>query len=277
MGALKQVVKYAFDPHFSESPDIRLFSFRDAYKWVSLIFAVSMCAFAVGAIFLRILGKNLPSDKYIDLLTSHPSFKVILILILAPILEELSFRAFQSKSVFWVAVGTTFFINTCITVVLVALRTHPHSVNHLLSNFPGSLLNQLPRLFLIFAVVYVCRKPISNFLLTKNKLTLWTSCLTFAIAHVWNFNIGFHFWLLLLVLPQFLSAFILSYVRNNGGIGSSILVHFLFDATIVTLLWIAQLSKHFAGLMGTLFPIGVVFVFIFLLLYGMYFCFLRKN
>lgn len=66
------------------------------------------------------------------------------------------------------------------------------------------------------------------------------SCLTFALLHLYNFQLlDAAPWLLpLLVLPQWATGFVLGWVRVRHGIGGSVLLHALFNAGPLVVVWL---------------------------------------
>lgn len=277
VNSITQVLEFARHPDFSAVGETRQITLWKTMGWISSMFALSMLAYAFGALTLHIIGRNLPPDKFIGLLSSHPTFKIVAVVLLAPFIEELSFRAFLSKSTFWIITGLTFFIFFCVNILLSVFVVHSQSNSHFLSNFPTSFFEKLPRLFVIVGVLYIFKERVVNFFHKHNRLILWASCAVFGVAHVWNFEIGFHFWLALLVLPQFISGFILAYVRNRHGLGSSILVHLLFDSVIAVLMWATNASKVVGGSIQALVSTGAFMVFLFMFAYGFYFLFKKHR
>ena len=76
------------------------------------------------------------------------------------------------------------------------------------------------------------------------------SVLVFAGLHLWNFRLNeMNWWLMpLLVLPQWFTGMVLGWMRVRDGIGTSIVMHMIFNSGPVFLVWfLLQFSPELAA------------------------------
>lgn len=116
-----------------------------------------------------------------------------------------------------------------------------------------------PGMLLVAAIIAACwlpyllklpytRKPLPwRYRLRYRRAFPWIfhlAALAFAAVHLYNFNLQqTPLWLLpLLVLPQWLTGLVLSWLRMKSGIGASILLHAIFNGGPLLVIWLVLRS-----------------------------------
>ena len=94
-------------PQLASDPFARL-HIGDWIGWVCLMLVLSYMGEAVSVGALHLLGHALPADRFIMHMVSHPSWRFAALLLVAPVLEELTFRCFLSTSPRALAIGLGF-------------------------------------------------------------------------------------------------------------------------------------------------------------------------
>ncbi|RUT72820.1 CPBP family glutamic-type intramembrane protease [Ancylomarina longa] len=141
--------------------------------------------------------------------------KILLVIVLAPLIEELILRLILKEN------KRNFYISSLVCFIYVL-------VNFYLGRW-GSLVIALSLLVLLITMTIAYTKEFLNFYSEKNyKYLYFGSILIFGLLHGHNFLFTNSYQMLLiplLVLPQLLAGTLLSYIRVNYGIVYSIAFH----------------------------------------------------
>lgn len=143
--------------------------------------------------------------------------RILIIIILSPVLEELAFRIglkFSKSNFIIMLMGMTFFISR--------------------SFFKWEWLNSIMLITLVGILLYVVIKEksistLTNFWLNNPKLIFYSLLISFSYMHLKNYNISYELLLFspIILLPNILGGIIYSYVRLSLGTFLSILLHCL--------------------------------------------------
>ncbi len=255
-------------PHFNDGQCESL-SVRPWIGWVGVILLADMATGAMGHGIIFALGHKPPPDKAIMHLISHPSWLVLAILLLAPILEELTFRAFLSTNRFLVFLGSGMFVATLGRMVM--LMVHKPETTHLVfSHYLLGVALLVPLLAAYGVVWWLAGRWIMAFFQRFPVPIFWLSCLVFGAAHSFNFETGVQPWLLLLTLPQISAGVVLGYIRVRHGLRWSIATHMAIDYPAVLGAWIVVMARPTLGIKAAGALGAVMFFAVFgLLIYGM--------
>jgi hypothetical protein len=155
-----------------------------------------------------------------------PKLNVFLFaVVLAPLIEELTFRGFLVFKRFMVGLSAGAFTYSFGQVLL-----HPYLSRYFV------VVTAFVVLCLTLVVLKEDRLKIS--LITKRRL-LYFSCTLFALVHISNYDVsnvsvGVTLLLLFAVIPQGVTGICLSFVRLKNGIAWSIFYHSIFNLICVT-------------------------------------------
>jgi hypothetical protein len=218
--------------------------------WLCLMVVLSFIAEAIGYLMLHLLGHAIPNDRFINHMASHPSWRFAALLLVAPVLEELTFRCFLTESPRAMAVGMGFFgaflIGLLIHGLMALAGKHFLSTQDIAWHYFINLAIALPIIAVQAGVAWFFRRGLLRALRRYAAWAFWISALLFAAAHSFNFGLGFKDWLLWLTLPQLMVGLVLAYLRVRYGLRWSIATHLAFDWILVLLLW----THHDATTMG---------------------------
>jgi hypothetical protein len=237
--------------------------------WVGVILLADMVVGVIGRGAILGLGHKPPPDKAIMHLIAHPSWMVLAILLLAPILEELTFRAFLSRNRVWVFLGSGMFLATLgrMTMLMVS---KPETTQMVFSHYLFGVAMLVPLLAAYGVVWWLAGRWIMALFQHFPVPIFWLSCLVFGAAHSFNFETGVQPWLLLLTLPQISAGIFLGYIRVRHGLRWSIATHMAIDYTATFTAWALVLSKPVLGTKGMVVAGGGMFLLIAtVLVYGM--------
>lgn len=156
----------------------------------------------------------------------------LLVVIGAPVMEELMFRGWLSGrpshvfSVGAIALGLT------LTWVFRQTETNAALVFSILGIFAGFL-----------ALVFLHKRPPMRWFTALFPGMFWLAASAFALIHIANFSEGSILMLLPLVLPQFVLGTLLGYVRVKIGLWSAILLHAAHNATALGIAALAMSAE----------------------------------
>lgn len=188
--------------------------------WLCLMVVLSFIAEAIGYLMLHLLGHAIPNDRFINHMASHPSWRFAALLLVAPVLEELTFRCFLTESPRAMAVGMGFFGAFLIGLLihgLMVLAGKPFPVRDIAWHYFINLAIASPIIAVQAGVAWFFRRGLLRALRRYAAWAFWISALLFAAAHSFNFGIGFKDWLLWLTLPQLMAGLVLAYLRVQYG------------------------------------------------------------
>lgn len=206
-------------------------SFKRMLQWAAFLWVINL--FVFGPIAVR-AADTLSAQHRLDI---H-NLPWAQILLWAPLIEEVVFRYGLRR-------------------IMHALWVVPASIWIMFQGPVGYAV------LLFCAVLLVCWKPMlhagrkslrvttpwrwSRFYRGAFPWVFHASCLAFALLHLYNFQLlDAEPWLLpLLVLPQWATGIVLGWVRVRHGMGGSVLLHALFNAGPLVMVWLIM------GLMGS--------------------------
>ncbi len=263
-----EFLRFLRRPYFNDG-QCETLRVRPWIGWVGVILLADMVVGVIGRGAILGLGHKPPPDKAIMHLIAHPSWMVLAILLLAPILEELTFRAFLSRNRVWVFLGSGMFLATLgrMTMLMVS---KPETTQMVFSHYLLGVAMLVPLLAAYGVVWWLAGGWIMALFQHFPVPIFWLSCLVFGAAHSFNFETGVQPWLLLLTLPQISAGVFLGYIRVRHGLRWSIATHMAIDYTATFTAWALVLSKPVLGAKGMVVAGGGMFVLIAtVLVYGM--------
>jgi hypothetical protein len=254
-------------PHFNDGRCDTL-TMRPWIGWVGVIVLADIVVGAIGRGAILGLGHKAPPDKAIMHLLAHPSWMVLAILLLAPILEELTFRAFLSTDRFLVFLGSGMFL-AALGRIIMLLVGKPETSQMVFSQYLIGVVALVPLLAAYGVVWWLAGRWIMAFFQRFPAPIFWLSCLMFGAAHSLNFEAGAKPWLILLTLPQISAGIFLGYIRVRHGLRWSIATHMAIDYSVTLGVWAVVLAKPILGVRGAAAGGGVMFLLFFgIILYG---------
>lgn len=154
---------------------------------------------------------------------------VLLIVVLAPVLEELVFRGWLSGRVSWLA-GFAIAVVAGIGAAVVAVGADGDGMRAVSGAvLIGGLLAAL------VAMILLRRRPAPNWYRAIFPVAFWLSAIAFALIHLLNYNEGALWILLPLILPQFVLGTMLGYVRVHYGLLWCVLLHAMHNGVALSL------------------------------------------
>ncbi len=176
----------------------------------------------------------------------------MLAVIIAPIAEEILFRFhLRYRPLIFL------FLIICLTAFNYLIVGEPIDIDsHAAMHDPTLVLDSLARylpylglmaiMYLLYFVIPQLRKLTNRLIVNEFAFVFYLTAVIFALVHIFNFELGNTPWYLtpLLVLPQFVLALYLGYVRVRNNIFYSIYVHMLNNAIPMCLLFLASLSGN---------------------------------
>jgi hypothetical protein len=153
---------------------------------------------------------------------------LILGVIIAPIIEEISFRGWLSYNKNVTSASLVIFL------IYIALITF----NTLVPNYGNLKYALIGSIILIPAwVIWIKREPIALVISSNQKLLIHISVILFTLAHAFNYEIDTTEWeswtsLFLLLIPYPPVAYILTKVRMKSGLIWSISLHVITNSIL---------------------------------------------
>lgn len=193
---------------------------------MSLLLAIAFAVVAVGGELPETALAGIDIDWNIALL----------VVVVAPIAEELTFRSWLSGRPGHVLALATLFAAGVIAAMLAETATGAQALHRVAAALGGGAV-------LALAILFALRKrPAMGWFRAIFPALFWLSTLAFASVHLLNFEQGEFAMLLPLVLPQFILGSMLGYLRVNYGLWSNIAMHALHNGTIIAVVAIASSS-----------------------------------
>ncbi|MEO1731635.1 MAG: CPBP family glutamic-type intramembrane protease [Pseudomonadota bacterium] len=165
-------------------------------------------------------------------------FAVVLVVVLAPLMEELFFRS-------WLAGHPPIMAAIAICVVgfgggaLVATLIDPEgTMPALLIIGPAIALVAAP-----VSAVVLLKKPVPGFYKRLFPVFFWLSSLAFAMVHLANYTEGALWILLPLILPQLVLGTMLGYIRVHHGLIAAIAMHAMHNGLLFSLALLGKLAE----------------------------------
>ncbi len=163
------------------------------------------------------LPENLNSTLEMNLNT------VLLVVVLAPILEELIFRSWLSGRPRYL-VAFPVFLGAALVAALAAGSTDGDTATAL-----GGAAMLLGLLVTLIAAIMLWKRETPRWFHTIFPAAFWLSSLGFALIHLLNYTEGALLVLLPLVIPQMILGTMAAYVRVHYGLIFAILLHALHN------------------------------------------------
>lgn len=246
-------------PYFDEHPQAHL-SWRRWMAWLCLIWLICAIADVIADdLLIHIFGWEVPANTFLQYISYHPSWIAFFAILVAPITEELGFRAFLSTNSKAVFVGLAFFMAYMYELVSgdAAHMTGHFAIVHYFSHVwvlaPASVVSLLLYLY--------ARRPILTFFRRHGAWVFWLSCIVFGAMHAADFtDKGVVWWDFVLALPQFCLGVGVAYLRVAFGLRWSILTHCAFDWVLSAMGWglVAVASDRIAKLALSIAVVAVV-------------------
>lgn len=263
---LRPLLSFIRRPAFAAAPPGRL-TLWHWLGWQGLL----MLALLLGGVFDRILlhAFHWPLHSVQLGFLGHPSWAAAAVLLAAPALEELGFRAFLCAAPKLVFTGLAFFsayvyLFIYENVTPVAIPMAPASV---LARYAHAFWIILPAGAISLLLYRYRREAVLEFFRRRAGWVFWTSCIVFAAGHSRLYSNGFEWWGFALVMPQFLAGVGLAYLRTGFGLRWSIVSHYAIDIPFVGLGWLYTLAASSALLHGLFVTLS--FVLLAIIAYGL--------
>ncbi|HEX4266856.1 MAG TPA: hypothetical protein VHY36_03145 [Steroidobacteraceae bacterium] len=223
-------------PEFASSAPGRL----RLWQWLGWQ-GLLLLALLLGGVFDQILRHVFHWPAYSAWLGvfAHPSWGAAVILLAAPALEELGFRAFLTAVPKLVFTGLAFFTAYVYIFIQNDLtpRAFPISSASALSRYLHAFRVILPAAGISLLLYRYRRDAIMAFFRRRASWVFWTSCIVFGAGHNRLYSSSFEWWSYALVMPQFLAGVGLAYLRASFGLRWSVASHYAIDIPLVLLVW----------------------------------------
>jgi len=225
---IKSLIAFAKKPvyKFQQQPfnlNLKRFGF---ILFIDIIFmVVSMGLFSAIAFFgLNEIFKN---HKNMEIFNEVPLVLVTFLMVFfAPILEELIFRL-HLKYRRWV-------INILLPLAIIIISTLLIDTNSSIITIGVILIGLIIlTLFIIFNLkITTCLEQVWN---KKFNLVFYISTILFALIHITNYELSVTVLLLtpILILPQFISGFLIGYLRVKSGFIWGVTLHMVGNAILI--------------------------------------------
>jgi hypothetical protein len=206
--------------------------------WIGLLLLVEF----LGGVFDRILVGTfnwpVPAVSPWHYFFTHPSWAAFAILLVAPALEELGFRAFLSVAPKFVFIGLTFFpvyvywFIQAFAPAPTLLRSSWFALTYLFQYWPA-----LPAGAISLLLYRYRREAVLAFFRQRAAWVFWASCILFGAGHYRLYTDHLAWWGFALVAPQFLSGIGFAYLRVRFGLRWSMATHYAIDVLLALSWW----------------------------------------
>ena len=234
--------------------------------WLCLLLLLGFAGGQVDGALIRLFGWAVPPNSFQNHLITHASWSAVAVVLAAPVLEELGFRAFLSTTPKAVFVGLAFFLSYVYSVV--RINTVHVSATFAIDHYFNDFWTLLPAGIISLLLYRYAREPVLTLFRRHGGWVFWISCIVFGAAHAAVYSSHLVWWDFILALPQFLIGVGLAYVRVAFGLRWSIATHLAFDALVVFASWLYVATPH-ASTLRTALP-GLFLVLVALIVaYGL--------
>jgi hypothetical protein len=246
----RPLLSYLRRPVFASSAPARL-TLWDWVGWVGLLIAVMALISWLDAFLAHAYGRAPAQSAWMQFL-HHPSWMVVAVVLPAPALEELGFRAFLSTAPKFIFTGLAFF------AAYLCLFIRNNLVGATIPTSPAAaLVGYLHAFWVVLAAGTISlllyryrREAITQFFHRRAAWVFWISCALFGAGHTLLYTNSFVWWGFALVMPQFLAGIGLAYVRVTFGLRWSIASHYAIDTLAVLPSWLYVSSSPGSPLYG---------------------------
>lgn len=249
VAAPRPLLTFLRRPVFSASPPGRLTVWR-WLGWMCLLILLAYLSGSLNQILVHAFHWPVPARTASARFLTQPSWAAVAIMLVAPALEELGFRAFLSSAPAFVFTGLTFFLGY--SYLLIQAEITPMSA----AMAPAAVFTHYFQSFWVFLpagaislLLYRFRRDaVLGFFRRRAGWVFWTSCILFGAAHTSLYVNHLVWWGFVLVLPQFVLGLGLAYLRASFGLRWSIAAHYAIDIPSVLGTWL-YLSASPSGLL----------------------------
>lgn len=250
---IQQFLKYLARPRIEveEKPPLQIIIFNVVRLW-ALVFFLSLFFAMISNFVLGEVGYSEEDFAITKILVDFPTLLIFfLVVIWAPISEEIAFRLWLRFSPINWALGLSFLI--FFTVSFLNFSFIPQN----LFTFNSWLGISSTILLLLFLTLFIYKllsskkiaSSVEKFFRKNFRILFYILALSFAFLHIPNYDIDFRqFWYFapILVAPQILLSFTISFVRMQYGFIWALFTHMLNNiAAITPLLFILPLLEGF--------------------------------
>ena len=234
--------------------------------WLCLLLLLGFAGGQVDGALIHLFGWRTPLNSAQNYLTTHASWSAAAVVLAAPILEELGFRAFLSTAPKSVFIGLTLFLSYVYFAVHMNMAHVPAALA--IAHYFAALWPLLPAGIISLLLYRYAREQVLTLFRRHSAWVFWVSCIVFGAAHAAVYSNHLEWWGFVLALPQFLIGVGLAYVRVAFGLRWSIATHLAFDALVVFASWLYVATPH-ASTLRTALP-GLFLVLVALIVaYGL--------
>jgi|GEM_PF-3755069 len=232
---LKDLISFLASPKIINSKP-KFFSlefFISIWQLLSLSLIVSILLAWINFIVLQQIGFDINGSNIISKQVDNLGLVTVILslVVVAPIMEEITFRGWLSPNKNWITISMAFFGFYSYTLFL-RIGSIPNNSSMATLVFAGII-----GIYILLAISFnLLLSPVRvNQIVTNNsRLLTYLSILTFAGFHIFNYQQFPSFWplIVLLILPQIIGASILSFIRVRWGMLTSILSHSLINGIL---------------------------------------------
>jgi hypothetical protein len=261
--AQRPLLRFLRRPAFASSASGRL-PVVDWLAWTGLLLLVAVLSALFDHMLLRVFHWPAPVRGSWAEFLRRPSWAALTVLLFAPALEELGFRAFLSLAPKFIFTGLTFFsAYLCLFVQNeIAPITVPASPVTFLSRYVYALWVILPAGAINLLLYRYRRDAVLTFFRRRAVWVFWTSCIVFGAGHNLLYTNSPVWWGFALVMPQFLIGIGLAYLRVSFGLRWSIATHYTIDLLILLPSWLyfsADPNGPLQGLLPEFMAVSALF------------------
>lgn len=206
--------------------------------WIGLLLLVEFLGGVFDGILIHTFQWPAPVVSAWHYFLTHPSWFAFTILLVAPALEELGFRAFLSSTPKLVFIGLAFFA-VYVYFFIEAFAPAPFILRS--SRFALTYLYQfwpiLPAGAISLVLYRYRRERVLAFFRQRAGWVFWASCILFGAGHYAVYTNHLAWWGFALVIPQFLSGVGFAYLRVRFGLRWSIASHYAIDLLFALRWW----------------------------------------
>jgi len=233
-------------PAFASSAPTRL-TLWDWVGWVGLLVVVAVLGSGLDSFLVHTFHWSVPAHSAWMEVLRRPSWVAVTMMLPAPALEELGFRAFLSSAPKLVFTGLAFFP----AYVFVLIRNNLVRVT-IPASPAAALTGYLHASWVVLGAGAVSlllyryrRDAVIRLFQRRAGWIFWISCGVFGAGHTVLYTNSFAWWGFALVAPQFLAGIVLAYVRVSFGLRWSIASHYALDVLAALPSWLYfSVSPH---------------------------------
>lgn len=242
---LSSIFSYLINPSYDIKPSQQkaLTKFKDIFKLWSFSFFITLILGLVASFIISATGYNIVEHSAVVEFLQKPWYLVIFFIFLwAPLTEELTFRLGLKFSPYRLSFTIAFLALVFLNIIFLIFSGLLQLLADWLFNF-----TKIAGLIFYFSFVIIIglalgrlfKKRLNTIKAAKIyrkhfRLIFYFAASLFALVHIFNyFNLEqIWFLIILLVVPQFIIALLLGYVRMNYGLVWSMITHLLHNGLI---------------------------------------------